>query len=117
MNWKRWVVMNRRMLRLGILGLLLTGTGLASADQKLYWSDIDFPPGIQRSDIDGSNVETIIQQLAPVGRVRGMELDAAAGKIYWADHSARAIKRANRNGSNIEILVPGLNQPWGAPDG
>ena len=39
---------------------------------------------------------------------RGLGLDVAAGKMYWADAGDGAIRRANLNGTVIENLITGL---------
>ena len=42
---------------------------------------------------------------------RGIALDTAAGKMYWADPFADKIQRANLDGSQIEDLITGLPAP------
>ncbi|MFQ5923624.1 MAG: DUF2341 domain-containing protein, partial [Anaerolineales bacterium] len=78
-----------------------TATG-APAAGKMYWTDAGADV-IQRADLDGSNVETLVNTglLYPYG----IALDTAAGKMYWVDQSTDMIKRANLDGSNIENLI------------
>ena len=113
MQSNRWAATGRRTIQLGTLGLLLAAASPASAEQKIYWSDQVFPPGIKKSNVDGSNVEIVMQQSVPNGGAVGLELDAVAGKIYWTDVKNLAIKRANRDGSSVETLVSGLGNPGG----
>ena len=66
---------------------------------------------IQRANLDGSNVEVILE-----GGIRGPEsiaLDIAAGKMYWTDWNGDTgkIQRSDLDGSNSETLVLGLNRP------
>ena len=103
----------RHMSFLAFVCLIVAGAGPASAEQKIYWSDASFPPSIQKSDLDGSNVETVIEQSAPAGGIGGVALDAAAGKVYWTDYKNSAIKRVDRDGANIETLISGLSAPRG----
>ena len=62
---------------------------------------------IQRANLDGSNIETLVS-IKDAG-LRGITLDVAGGKIYWTRPGN--IQRANLDGSNIETLVSGLNEP------
>jgi hypothetical protein len=55
---------------------------------------------IERISLDGSNQTTLVSGLvAPVG----ITFDATAGKLYWADQTA--VRRANLDGSSIEVVV------------
>ncbi len=62
---------------------------------KLYWTTAD---KIQRGDLDGSNIEDVVNQEAV-----SIALDAMNHKIYWI-HSETGIFRANLDGTNIEHL-------------
>ncbi|KAA3604632.1 MAG: T9SS C-terminal target domain-containing protein [Calditrichaeota bacterium] len=84
--------------------------------QKMYWAN----PGvnkIQRADIDGSNVEDLIDKTgAPLGfGPNGIAIDATNSKMYWTnrDNAANAsIHRSDLDGSNEENLITtGLNNP------
>ena len=51
-----------------------------------------------------------------VGSVIGAALtleDDDAPKMYWADYGTDKIQRADLNGSNVEDLISGLNNPFG----
>jgi|GEM_PF-1518619 len=83
----------------------ITGSG----QDHIYWAD----PGtvrIQRSNLDGSNVLTLISG-AGLQSPTSIQLDLEFGKMYWIEQSApnQKIQRANLDGSNIEtiILTPG----------
>ncbi len=78
---------------------------------KIYWTDFTADK-IQRSDLDGSNVEDLVA----TGLVNpyGLALDKAGGKMYWTDYGTDKIQRANLNGSQVEDLVTtGLITPGG----
>lgn len=77
---------------------------------KIYWTDMS-AGDIQRANLDGSNVEVILE-----GGIRGPEsiaLDVVAGKMYWTDWNGDTgkIQRSDLDGSNSETLVVGLNRP------
>ncbi len=56
---------------------------------------------IFRRNLDGSNSEVLVSD----ERARGVSLDLAAGKLYWADQCGAAVKRSNLDGSGVEVLV------------
>ncbi|MCY3669433.1 MAG: hypothetical protein OXH81_27595 [Gemmatimonadetes bacterium] len=80
-----------------------------SQTPQMYWThQTDETEGtgkIQRANLDGSNIETLISGL---DKPFGLALDVTGGKVYWTgqDKIQRAkIQRANLDGSNIEALV------------
>ena len=78
---------------------------------RMYWTDTTAGK-IQRSNLDGSGVETLVTTglEAPIG----IALDVAGGKMYWTDPPADRIQRSNLDGSNVENLVTtGLEIPVG----
>ena len=75
------------------------GIALAVADGKVYWTDWDV--GIQRANLDGSGVETLVS----AARANGLTVDITAGHLYWTDYGANRIRRANLDGTEIEDLV------------
>ena len=85
------------------------GIALDLSQRKIYWANCGAGK-IQRSNLDGSNVEDLVTELpCPVG----IALDFSSRKIYWTDWEAGKIQRANFNGSNLETLVIGLLRPPG----
>ncbi|KAA3597872.1 MAG: T9SS C-terminal target domain-containing protein [Calditrichaeota bacterium] len=90
------------------LGLTLASTSFAD---KMYWTDYGTKK-IQRSDLDGSNIEDLVT--TGLGFPFGMTLDLTNSKMYWADGSTNKIQRSDLDGSNIEDLVTtGLSFPVG----
>ena len=93
------------------------GIALDLAGGKMYWTDRDKadetdPTGrssIQRANLDGSNVETLV--LGGNSVKEYIALDISGGKMYWSEwiHPAigadSRIRRANLDGSNIEDIV------------
>ena len=95
------------------VGIALDGDG-----GKMYWTNagsVDVfgnkilgSGNVQRANLDGSNIETLITKLeAPFG----IALDVDGGQLYWTDAGTGAIQRANLDGSNIETLVTELKAP------
>ena len=82
---------------------------------KLYWAN-EGSGTIQRSNLviplDGSGVE--VEDLVTRGLAdpSGIAIDPYEEKMYWADDTARKIRRANLDGSEVEDLVTrGLSSP------
>jgi low density lipoprotein receptor-related protein 5/6 len=81
---------------------------MSFATDKLYWTDSGTQK-IQRSDIDGTNIEDVID--TGLSAPDGIAVDLAAGKVYWTDNTDGTINRANLNGTDPEIVVSGLITP------
>ena len=106
--------------------LVTTGAGVSQSialdvgSGKMYWTDLGtynlsarrYEDGkIQRANLDGSNVETLIT--TGLSEPSGIALDVGSGKMYWTNEITNKIQRANLNGSNVEDLVTGLRSPFG----
>ncbi len=76
----------------------------------LYWTDAG-SDRIQRSHLDGSGVEDVID--SGLVNPRGLAVDETAAKLYWTDYGSDRIQRSNLDGSEIEDLVTGLRTPLG----
>jgi len=79
---------------------------------KIYWTDSgtggDNPlqdDKIQRANLDGSNVETLLTYENFLRVPRGIALDVAAGKMYWTDIVRDRIRRANLDGTEPEDIL------------
>ena len=93
------------------------GIALDVAGGKMYWTDISTGK-IQRANLDGSNVEDLITQ--GLDSPWGIALDITNGKMYWThmdwnstteEWTNGKIQRANLDGSNVEDIVTGLDEP------
>ena len=85
--------------------------GAGTQALMLYWTDAD-GDRIQRSFLDGSGVEDVVDR--GLVNPRGLAVDEAAGKIYWTDYGSDKIQRSNLDGSQVEDLVTeGLRIPLG----
>ncbi|MCK4625382.1 MAG: PEP-CTERM sorting domain-containing protein [Phycisphaerae bacterium] len=91
-----------------------TGLALDPSHGKMYWTNWNGKT-IQRSNLGGDNVETLIDTglYGPIG----IAVDPDGGKMYWADNltapGGGCIRRANLDGSDIEDIVTGLFYPLG----
>ena len=82
------------------------------AGDKMYWTDSGTgnpnplqDDKIQRANLDGSNVETLLTFQNQLRVPRGIALDVAGGKMYWTDITRDRIRRANLDGSGIEDII------------
>ena len=79
---------------------------------KIYWTDSGTgnptpmeDDKIQRANLDGSNVETLVTYENFLRLPIGIELDVAGGKMYWTDTTRDRIRRANLDGSDVEDIL------------
>ena len=75
---------------------------------KLYWNDRNTGK-IQRSNLDGSEVETLRE--IDSNNLRGIAIDVPDGMLYFADNSADTISKMPIDGGAPEIIVSGLGFP------
>ena len=94
----------------------LTDVSEREANPLLYWTDFGATDRIQRADLDGANVETVVTR--GLGTPFGLTIDVSAGKMYWTDDGTNKIRRADLDGSNAEdVITSGLHTPvWIAVD-
>lgn len=90
----------------------VTSMALDIAGGKMYWTE-EFTHRIRRANLDGTGMQTLVMDssMTPMG----IALDIGAGKMYWTDSQSfnpGVLKRANLNGSAVETLVTGLDDPW-----
>ena len=74
---------------------------------KIYWDDI-VTNKIQRSNLDGSDVEELVT--TNLTGPRGLALDLIGDKVYWADPGTDSgihatIERSNLDGTDRETLI------------
>ncbi len=77
---------------------------------KMYWTDSGVD-SIRRSDLDGSNIEVLVDTGLNVPA--GIALDLVGGKVYWTDYGNHTIMRADLDGTNAETILSDLDNPWG----
>jgi hypothetical protein len=92
----------------------ITGFDLDLTNGRIYWT---LAPSlaclrgqgkIQRSNLDGTNIEDVVVGLDPVSQIR---IDPIAGKMYWTSAFSNCgmlhMFRANLDGSMVEAVIEG----------
>jgi hypothetical protein len=94
-----------------LLTLALLTAGPAAAED-LYFVDLfkpEFENGFLRlTDTEGAQPKTLVD--TGYG-IRSIQVDEAAGKLYWCDAQLGTISRANFDGSGAEDLITGVPFP------
>ncbi|HVQ60239.1 MAG TPA: hypothetical protein VMS60_15160 [Solirubrobacterales bacterium] len=91
---------------LGALAVVLLFAGSAWAADSVYWVSGEDGP-IVRAPLAGGAASSV-----PVGAPSpsGVAIDAAAGRVYWADTISKTINSANLDGSGVrELNTNGAN--------
>lgn len=83
--------------------------GFAGNAQKVYFMKIHGP--MERSNLDGTNVETLIS--SGISDIRQMAIDTNNDKIYWTSESGQKISRSDLDGSNVEDIITGVSSMYG----
>lgn len=87
----------------------ITSPFINTSDEKLIWIDA-LNRSMQKSDIDGNNVETILLGFNP----DGITIDTSGAKVYFTNTTHSKIHRSDLNGSNLEdIISSGIIAPRG----
>ena len=76
----------------------------------MYWAS---DGGILRATNDGTNLQTLVTFASGGCFQRHIALDVTSGKMYRTDNWSKKIQRANLDGSNVEDLITGLDNPTG----
>ena len=96
--------------------VLILGPGASHGQQdgggRIYWTEEKDLGWIQRADLDGGNVESVIttdiQTELQMDQIFLLAVDTWGEKIYWAewDSEKSTFRRADLWGGNVETLVP-----------
>ena len=87
--------------------------GQQDGGQRIYWTEERDLGWIQRADLDGGNVESVlttdIQTDLQMDPIFLLAVDAWGEKIYWTEHNwssgKRTFRRADLRGGNVETLL------------
>ena len=107
LNTKRRITMRNLVVTLIITLTLITclQANAATTDMYIYWTV--WTGGIQRANLDGSNIQDIYTGLS-----YDIAFDAQRRQIYWTEpFGSNKIVRANYDGSNRQDVLTGLNVP------
>ncbi len=91
------------------------GVGIDLAGGKMYWTNMGVetdsphtPAGsLQRANLDGSQVEVLLQPGATTNTPKQLQLDLVHHKIYWSDREGAKAWRSNFDGTDAEVLLSG----------
>lgn len=89
----------------------VSGITLDLAGGKMYWVNQTGNGQIRRANLDGTNIETLINSglTGPID----ITLDITGGRMYWAEYAGARIRRANLDGSNMQNLATGATNAAG----
>ena len=77
----------------------------------MYWSnDISSGPRLERAGLDGVQRHTVI---AGVPHVSSLTIDYSQRRLYWLRASCNCIEFSGMSGDDRQLLVTGLQQPFG----
>jgi hypothetical protein len=95
-------------------GSHIRAVAIDGAAGRIYWGRSDDSGVIERANLDGSGIETLIAS-AGGQFLPSLALDLESGKMYWPTFrlytSNGAIHRADLDGGNVETVVAHLNRP------
>jgi len=95
-------IVRKNRVIVSILLALMLAVRVAPA-APVYFSDKD-ANRIYRV-VPGQPAELLLNNANGLADPRGVALDIAAGKMYWAENGSRRIRRANLDGSGAEDLI------------
>jgi low density lipoprotein receptor-related protein 5/6 len=78
------------------------GLALDPVGDRLYWAENAFPARILQADLDGNGAGVAVPNPSDV---LALALDLPGGKIYFTSPGHNAIRRANLDGTGVEVLV------------
>ncbi len=84
------------------------GIAVDPVNQRLYWTDF-LVDKIARTDLSTHTTVTLVT--SDMSIPRGIDLDLAAGFMYWVDGGTGKLRRATLNGGGVQDLITGLNNP------
>ena len=93
-----------------LMGVLAWAAPSALAADSIYWSSYTNAGAVRVGDLGGSGARDL---LTGESSPEGVAIDAAAGKIYWADTTSGAIRVANLDGTGARDLYTGETKPSG----
>ncbi|MCD9017894.1 DUF5050 domain-containing protein [Parachryseolinea silvisoli] len=83
------------------------GIQVDTGNDKIYFENAET---LYRANLDGSNVEPINDG---GGRIYGIVVDNAEGRLYWSNRDTGEIFQANLDGTHKSVLKTGLGSPRG----
>ena len=91
-----------------------TGIALDLTSNKIYWTDSwNLHNYIARANLDNTGLEILVDFGVASSGLQDLEIDFAAGKMYWCDdigETEKGVSRADLDGGNLERI-------WASPAG
>ena len=95
------------------IGLQDGSYGQSPVEGKIYWTEAKDLGWIQRAELDGANVESVLTTELAIAP-QYLALDWYEDKIYWTEWNGEldisTIRRAGHDGNNAETLFMGAEQ-------
>ena len=89
------------------------GIAIDHARGELYWLQLNKKGQIRRSNLDGSEIQTIIER-PEAGFLGGLAIDPAVERLYWTEAAAHDIATSKLDGSRVQTLFSvGEDMPVG----
>lgn len=92
------------------------GVAVHPATGEVFWTTSNLVTGSQlwRSDADGNDALALLN-FGGASNLRGVAIDAAAAKLYFADFDQNLILRSNLDGTSLEVFqaLGASTGPWG----
>jgi hypothetical protein len=85
------------------VAIFLTRPTSADSIKKIYWTDNESKK-IYRANLDGSDIEVLVDGDGWLDCPWNIALDSSDGKMCWTNPGHSRIRRANLDGSSIEEL-------------
>ncbi len=87
-----------------------TALSVDTANGKLYWVTSSSGNGsVQRSNLDGTEIEILIQHPDITGVASGITVDASGNRIFWSDRSNNRLWTAGLDGTGLMQLDVGMD--------
>ena len=80
-------------------------------NQEIYYSDAVSYNGIRKSNLDGSNVQNVVNYGGGDIQSIGLALDLTNSQIFFSRYNTDELRRVNLDGTNEQVLISGLLNP------
>jgi sugar lactone lactonase YvrE len=76
---------------------------------KMYWTSNDVR--IQRANLDGSSIETLIDKETTGLRPTSLALDVTGNRIYWLESTGASVYMCSLDGGGVERICSAMGHP------
>jgi hypothetical protein len=102
-------------IRTAVLACFVAGGAAQAAPDKVFFTEYKYnDPKIKSINLDGTGLQELFAPPSGEWLPVGCDYDAAGGKFYWSQgNTPGTIRRANLDGSGMQLLLSGLKIPRG----